>query len=149
VKEGLESLGRLRVQGLVLLAIVFGVGLFSGVAGDRMLRRQRRSSFPPLPPRGASAADLPFYFERLALSSDQRARITGILRGSRPVTDSIMESTLPRLRTVMDSVRQEIREVLTAEQRSQLDSLLPPGRFRDGFRPAPPAMPGPRETPRP
>ena len=67
---------------------------------------------------------LPPLFEELNLSPAQRAEIVEIIERSRPRTDELLESMLPRLRAVTDSVRDEIHAVLTPEQAARLDSLM-------------------------
>jgi Spy/CpxP family protein refolding chaperone len=122
--EGVESLGRIRVQGIALLVLAFLSGAVAGGAVERV--RDRR------PPRGARAElaflkgpnGLPVAFEKLDLTPAQRQEITQILERRRPVTDSILRSSLPRLRAVMDSTRSEIRSVLTPTQRAKLDQIF-------------------------
>jgi Spy/CpxP family protein refolding chaperone len=62
-------------------------------------------------------------FQRLDLTSEQRQRIEAILQQSRPLTDSVLRSSLPRLRAIRDSVRLEIRAVLTPEQQERFDAM--------------------------
>ncbi len=119
MKKGIESLGRIRVQGAVLLAVAFLVGVLAGVAGDRAVL-QRGTEPPPLGPPRAGRGFLPPPLERLDLSAEQRRQITDILERRRPRTDSVLEEALPQLRSIMDSIREELRNVLTPEQRERL-----------------------------
>lgn len=131
-------MGRIRFQGLALLGVVFLTGVLAGVAGDRVFRAPPEPASEMRVPWGGPGM-LPPFFERLHLSDDQRLRIREILERYRPRTDSVVEALLPRLRELTDSARMEIREVLTEEQREQLDRELPP-RLRkrfDPFRPGP------------
>ena len=84
--DGLECLGRARMQGLLLLLVVLLVGVLAGAAGDRLLsggdgpRRfgpQRHG--PPGPRRG-----LPDVLERMELSAAQRDVIDSLLQAYRP-----------------------------------------------------------------
>ena len=130
MKEGFESLGRVRLQGITLLAVTFVVGALAGMAGER-IRAQRTQPFSAFPPR---AGEVPRPYERLDLTDEQRDRIDGILAARRVVTDSLMRGVFPRLRAMTDSIRLEIREVLTAEQREKLEKER--GEFgRPGFGP--------------
>ena len=136
MKNTVESLGRIRAQGVALLVITFVVGALAGVAFERL--RAPRPDFPPgrepglgmMRPFGPDR--LPPMFEELNLTTEQRAQISEIMERSRPRTDELLESMLPRLRAVMDSVRDEIHAVLTPEQAVKLDSLMADmqGRFR-------------------
>lgn len=135
---GFESLGRIRFQGLALLAVAFLTGLLAGIAGDRVFREPPEPAAEMRVPWGRPGM-LPPFFDRLDLSQDQRRRIREILERYRPRTDSVVEAMLPRLRVLTDSARMEIREVLTEEQRERLERELPPrmrGRF-DSFRRVP------------
>jgi Spy/CpxP family protein refolding chaperone len=124
--------GSPKVQGAALLVLVFVVGALVGGAVERVRMAQTRPDPPrfdrekPPFPEGAEApwaerGVVPRPFERLDLTDQQRERIVEILESSRPVTDSIMMETMPRLIEVRDSIAAEIREVLTAEQLEQLD----------------------------
>ncbi len=142
--DGIESLGRIRLQGIVLLAVAVVVGALAGAAGERV--RASRVGAPPgefmRPPGGFRGL-----FDRLDLSEAQREQIEQIFRESRPLTDSLMNAWMPRVRVVMDSVQQRVRNVLTAQQREQLDEmeLFRRGRrFGPGGRRPPGAGPGMR-----
>lgn len=136
MKNSVESLGRIRTQGIALLAATFVAGALAGMALERVRTR------PGLPPLGREPGPgmlqpfgpdrLPPMFEQLNLTDEQRARIADIIERSRPRTDELLQSMLPRLRAVTDSVRDEIRAVLTPEQAVKLDSLMADmqGRFR-------------------
>lgn len=150
MKEAIQSVGKVRLRGLALLIVTFVAGALAGAAVEHIRAPESSWSGPlardggrPTPPmRRASGQLIPAALENLDLSEHQRKEIRRILRESRSVTDSLLDRLMPRLRTVTDSVRQEIRSVLTPEQRERLESALPasgsPGpRFRpDG--PGPP-----------
>jgi Spy/CpxP family protein refolding chaperone len=64
---------------------------------------------------------LPRPFAGLDLTEEQRDRIVAIFESGRPLTDSIMQRVMPRLREINDSIREEIRDILTPEQLEQLE----------------------------
>jgi Spy/CpxP family protein refolding chaperone len=122
MKDGFESLGRVRAQGLALLVVTFAVGLLGGMALERV-RMARR-----VPPQQVDRVRMgpgvmPPMFERLDLTGEQRERIDAILQQSRPLTDSVLQSSLPRLRAIRDSVRLQVRAVLTPEQQERFDAM--------------------------
>lgn len=123
MKDGLESLGRVRLQGLVLLLVMFVVGVLGGMALERvrMTRRAPRERAPIAGMRGG----MPPMFAQLNLTREQHQRIETILQQSRPLTDSVLRSSLPRLRAIRDSVRLQIRAVLTPEQQERFDAMEP------------------------
>jgi Spy/CpxP family protein refolding chaperone len=68
-------------------------------------------------------AGLPPGFDELQLTPDQQERIRAIFRASRPRTDSVLRASLPRLHAIQDSVRAQIRAVLTPGQQQQFDAM--------------------------
>ncbi|NIN71887.1 MAG: hypothetical protein GTO46_08155 [Gemmatimonadetes bacterium] len=129
MKNGVESLGRIRAQGVAILLLTFVVGVLVGFAGER-IRSARRAELPPLPPAMGPdmtarfrQGNLPAMFRRLNLTPEQARQIAAIMENGRPRSDAILDEMLPRLRAVTDSIRQEIGAVLTAEQAALWDSL--------------------------
>lgn len=126
MKKGVESLGRVRAQGIILLLVTFVVGSLAGVSLER-IRATRSAPQPfgrgPDMMRPWAKGVLPPMFDQLNLTSEQEIQIRQIMEASRPRTEAVMRDMLPRVRAVMDSVRQEIDAVLTTEQAAQLDSM--------------------------
>jgi Spy/CpxP family protein refolding chaperone len=118
--QGLESLGRIRLQGIALLLVAFVAGGLTGAA----IEHRRSAPPPPMgPPGPLEPGRLPPGLERLDLTTEQRSRIMAILDQARPRTDSIFREAMPRVRAVMDGVRDSIRTVLTEEQRKEFDEV--------------------------
>jgi Spy/CpxP family protein refolding chaperone len=138
MKDGIESLGRVRLQGIALLVVALSVGVLAGMALERVRSSHRAPPGPP--PSGPQQAGLPPDLAQLDLTADQRAQIHQIFDRARPVTDSILAEMLPRLRMAEDSTRAQIRAVLTPEQQRRYDELrqreprrdLGPGEGRPG-----------------
>jgi hypothetical protein len=123
--DGLEYLGRARLQGLTLLVVVFLVGVLAGAAGDRLLLRPRPSEQRPpeqRPPEPREGQRLPKVLEDMDLTPVQRAAIDSILASGRPRNEAIMNEVLPRLRAVSDSLQQGIRAVLTPAQAAEFNA---------------------------
>jgi len=139
MNSSLESLGRLRLQGILLLTGVFLIGALAGAAFERA--RVGHPFHEPLPPQGSGLP--PGLRDALGLTEDQETRIRVILETGRPRTDSVMNEFLPRLRAVTDSIRAEVRTLLTPEQQEIFDSRQPP------LGPPPHGMPPPRDAPPP
>ena len=136
MKQGVESLGRIKLQGIALLFLAFVVGILAGAAGER-LRATRDEPGRPFArgPGMFRPGELPPWYEELDLTPEQREKITEIFEQGRPLTDSIMREMLPRIRAVTGSIRAEIRSLLTPEQREKLDDLEERfRRRRRGFR---------------
>jgi len=132
MNEGLESLGRVRAKGFALLLLTFVVGGLAGVALERVMaaRRSPELATPMGMMRPGMEVPFPMMFEQLGLTQEQQSRIREIMAESRPRTEELMAETMPRLRQFTDSVRQEIRAVLTPEQAATMDSLFAAMRHR-------------------
>lgn len=119
MNNSLESLGRLRLQALLILLVVFVIGGLAGVAVERSRHPQRggpppRTGFPP------------HLREALDLTETQNRRLDEILAGYRPRTDELFDRVMPGVRALTDSMRAEIRTVLTPAQREVFDRMEPP-----------------------
>ena len=140
MKEGVESLGRVRAQAMVLLVIAFLAGAFVGGTVERVMIRPSRSgggmrggyargggapggraAAAPRGPRPPGA--LPGSYELLGLSTDQHAKIEGILAKRSSRVDSAMKSVCVVIGPARDSTSKEIDAVLTADQRTKRDSI--------------------------
>jgi hypothetical protein len=123
---------RLRVQGAVVLALVFTAGVLSGAA----IEHWRVVSRPPelvesVPVRTEQVVEnmkmagsgIPVLYEALQLTPEQRTRIQAIMAANRPRTDSILHETWPRLRDLLESVRRQVEQVLTPEQQQRLAAM--------------------------
>jgi Spy/CpxP family protein refolding chaperone len=117
VSTAARSAWRMPVQGLFLAAVVFAAGLLVGGAIERV----RVSRTRPMPPPMEDHGPVPWPFARLDLTQEQRDSIAAIFDAGRPLTDSIMREVMPRLTAINDSIRNEIRKVLTPDQLSQLE----------------------------
>ena len=106
----------------------------------------------------------PMPWEGLDLTEAQRDKAHAILERYRPKIDGLLSETFPKVRAITDQVDQEIREILTPEQRVRFDRILaersngppplppgmrppPPGEGRRGPFDGPPAGPGPGHRP--
>ena len=150
--DGLEYLGRARVQGLLLLLVVLLVGVLAGAAGDRLLsggdgprRFGPQLHGPPGPRRG-----LPDVLERMELSAAQRDVIDSLLQAYRPRSEAVLRTVLPQLHAQADSLRAAVRAILTPAQQKQFDREVarrPRGEFGPPFPPPPGPPRGPGGPP--
>ena len=144
MKEGVESLGRVRAQAMVLLVIAFLAGAFVGGTIERVMFRPSRSTAggsrsgtrggppPDRAPRAPGA--LPGWYEQLDLSTDQRSKIEGILSKRSDRVNSAIESACVVIRPARDSSSKEADAVLTATQRAKRDSIFASFATRGGQR---------------
>ncbi|MFC1639372.1 Spy/CpxP family protein refolding chaperone [Gemmatimonadota bacterium] len=119
---------RLRIQGAVLVTLIFTVGVLAGGAVER-IRASREKPMRPFRQMG----ELPRPFERLGLTDEQRTQITAIFERGRPQTDSVLQELMPHLQAINDSIHAEIRNILTPEQAELLnESFGGPGMWPGG-----------------
>jgi len=133
MKETVESLGRVRLQGILLLVITFVVGAMAGMMLDRANpMRDRKPRFERMDRRPDDLGEFPGFFEKLDLTEEQRNQIHKIFEVHRPVIDSLMAETMPRIRAARDSAEAAINDVLTPDQRERFEKLQPRHRFPMG-----------------
>ena len=114
----LESLGRLRLQAILLLLVIFVIGGLSGAAIERA-----RHAHPPGPPHGELPPPLR---DQLHLTAEQDQQVRDIMQRGRPRVEAVIQATRPRVQAVTDSIRAEVRAVLTPEQQKIFDRMEPP-----------------------
>ena len=143
MKSGMESLGPVRTQAVVLLLLAFLTGALVGGATERVLLHRAARVDRAGGPGGRAG-----FYGWLGVSDAQRTQIDAIFAKRRPHLDSLNAIR----RSAMDSARTEMDAVLTPDQRAKLDSSRargrggrggygPPGRFDRGMR-------GPRDSAR-
>jgi hypothetical protein len=132
--------GRIAVG--LLLVMVFAAGMITD-AWVRRLRMQHMHTTMQgrRPPFGAERDR--HFGEDLGLDSLQRVLVDSVFARRRVQIDSFWKGPGRALRAIMDSTRQEVRSVLTPEQRAKFDRRHMEGRPRHPGDAGPP-MPPPR-----
>lgn len=112
--------GRLAV-GLVLL-LVFAAGMITQAWTSRLrMQHMRGGMMHGRAPFGAARDH--HFGEELGLDSLERSHVDSIFAKRRVQIDSFWKGPGRALREIMDSTRQEVRAVLTPEQRARFDKL--------------------------
>ncbi|MEX2295604.1 MAG: hypothetical protein WD804_04715 [Gemmatimonadota bacterium] len=116
---------RVRLAAGAMLSAAFlgglalGYGLDRGVAqatpGELARTDDRRGDFAP-PPSG-------WIIDRLGMSDAQRVAVDSIIAHFASHMGELQREYRPRFQTVVDSANRAVRDVLTAEQLAQYDSL--------------------------
>ncbi|HEX5725776.1 MAG TPA: hypothetical protein VFX98_09950 [Longimicrobiaceae bacterium] len=117
---------RTRLLGMALLTATFVAGGLAGAAFSRGLEARE-----PTPAAATSARECEgdrrggrtAILDQLGLSADQRAAIDRIMERRRTETEAFWNQEGVRMRAIVDSTREEIRTVLTPEQRARYDQL--------------------------
>ncbi|HEY7861355.1 MAG: hypothetical protein ACHQRL_01140 [Gemmatimonadales bacterium] len=110
--------GRFAV-GLLLL-MVFAAGMITQAWTSRLrMQHMRGAMMRGRAPFGAARDH--HFGEELGLDTVERARVDSIFAKRRVQIDSFWKGPGHALRAIMDSTRQEVRSVLTPEQRARFD----------------------------
>jgi hypothetical protein len=119
-----ERRGSVRIRAASVLVAVFVAG---GVAAAALLHFL---ASPPIP----ATSRLPPPLAELGLTPDQEQEALHIIDKHGPELEAILKEVAPRVRAVQDQVEAELRQILSEEQRKELDR-----RKRDA---PPPPLPG-------
>jgi len=131
---------RNRIAVVLLLLMVFAAGMITE-AWVRGFRTQRMHTM--MTGQGAPfGAERDRHFgEDLGMDSLERARVDSIFARRRVQIDSFWKGPGKSLRSIMDSTREEVRAVLTPEQRARFDRRHMERRPQHPEEPGPPIPP--------
>jgi hypothetical protein len=125
-------MNRTRARATVLLAAIFVLGLIVGAAGAALAGPglfHRRG-----PRRTGPDAFLRRLTRDLSLSSPQQESVRVVLQRHQPAMDSLWREMGPRVETLQQQVRSDIRRQLTPEQQTRFQEMM---RRFDAMRPVP------------
>jgi Spy/CpxP family protein refolding chaperone len=115
-----KSVAFIAVLGLFLLGIVIGGLAMHLVQANRFVQ-------PPDRPMGSGMQN-PLFQERLHrrldLTVEQEKEMAEILRRARDEGRRIHEEMLPRVHELIEATQEEMRQILTPEQRERFDEIL-------------------------
>lgn len=120
-----SSPARTRLLTAILLAVVFGSGFTLGLAFDRTAVATPVEDAEAVE---AEEEDRPPMYEQVGPTEDQSVRIDSIVVDFRTRMEALQEQFRmqydPRYDALVDSAREAIKDVFTAEQAAQYDSLI-------------------------
>jgi len=132
-----------RIAVCLLLLMVFAAGMITDATVHRVrMHRMRMAMERGHPPFGAERDRR--FAQELGLDSLQRARLDSVFARRRVQIDSFWKGPGQSLRAIMDSTREEVRSVLTPEQRARFDRRRMEGRPRHPGDAGPPMLPPPQ-----
>jgi hypothetical protein len=126
---------RIRLLTLGVLAVVFGAGLVAGIA----MGRSMEAGSEPLPQALESAADTAssgeesrsegeersrWIIHRVELDAEQRVAVDSVLGYYRSHVREMATEYRQEFGVAIQATRNELREILRADQRAVYDSLL-------------------------
>jgi Spy/CpxP family protein refolding chaperone len=133
---------RNRIAVGLLLVLVFAAGMVTDAYARRLRMRHAHPAMENRRPPFGAERDRHFG-EELGLDSLQRARVDSVFARRRVQIDSFWKGPGRSLRAIMDSTRDEVRSVLTPEQRAKFDRRHMEGRPRHPGDAGPPMPPPP------
>lgn len=135
--------GRARAATFALIALVFGAGVLTGVAGDRIWSAEAPPSAVAGTPDGAGEedregrdedragdredegrSDSRWLIHRVPLSEMQRAQVDSVLGFYRARVRELTDTYNEAYWNAVESTREELRGILRDDQRAHYDSLL-------------------------
>jgi hypothetical protein len=147
----------------VILAtiVIFGAGVITGGLLVDHVQRQphHHAGGPPAPPPGPSPLPNPFHpdvlnkqfveqlDDKLDLSPDQKQKIQKIISQGQQNTRDLWKLVSPPFRNILQDTRQQIREVLTPDQRKEFEILMKQQRHPSSTNAPPVQLPPSTNTP--
>jgi hypothetical protein len=114
---------RPRLLGSVLLILTFLVGALAGAAFQQAVgARELDDRSVAAKERDGRVAEGDI-FDRIGVSPEQRAEIDRILEHRREELDAFWAEAGPRLRAITEETREEVKALLTPEQRETFNRL--------------------------
>ncbi|MEP7065098.1 MAG: hypothetical protein ABI889_03605 [Gemmatimonadota bacterium] len=135
-----SAIWRSRIAVGLLLVLVFAAGVVTDAYARRLRMRHAHAAMENRHPPFGAERDRHFG-EELGLDSLQRVRVDSVFTRRRVQIDSFWKGPGRSLRAIMDSTRDEVRAVLTPEQRAKFDSRHMEGRPRHPGDAGPPMPP--------
>ena len=133
---------RSRIAVGLLLLMVFAAGMITEAWVFRF-RSHRMRTMTMSGGRAPFGAERDRHFgEELGMDSLQRVRVDSIFARRRIQIDSFWKGPGKSLRAIMDSTREDVRSVLTPEQRARFDRRHMERRPQHPEEPGPPIPPG-------
>lgn len=133
---------RSRARAGLLLGAAFVLGIIVGALGGGYAHHRFEHRF-----RGRPTPDM--FVHRmtrdLKLTPVQQDSVRAVLKRRQPEMDSLWRSVRPRVETLRNSIRSEIRQQLTADQQARFDKQM--RRFDAMHRPPGPDPMGPPQPP--
>lgn len=137
-------------KALALIILVFVLGVALGAVGhsiaDRRVLGARTQPAPFLQPRPNPPRAVARLTTELKLTSDQQKQIGDILADTQHRYDAVHDQMNPEFQQIRDQGREQIRQVLTPEQRPKFEDYLKrleEERHRRARSPNPNASPNP------
>lgn len=110
-----------RSAAIRMLAVAFALGGLAGGAAT-MLAERGRSHGPPR--SGGAQGYVNMLKDEIGLTADEEQQVSEVLRRHEPAMDSIWRAVRVQFDAERQSVRREIRALLTSEQAVKFDALV-------------------------
>jgi hypothetical protein len=120
---GNESKGKWRLWSGVIAVFIVGA-IIGGLSATALIRGHFLHVMKNGPPRGVHKPIAERLTADLGLTQDQRAEVERIVRDFEPRFAEFEQRARTEVRTVMDQMDAQIREILTPEQQVKFDARI-------------------------
>jgi len=108
-------------KAIALILVVFLLGIAIGAVGNMLVDRR---VFGARVRGGNQPRQLPAFTRELDLSSDQQKKLTSILMDMQEHFESVRRQMDPQFEQIRNQGHDEIRQILTPEQRPKFEDFL-------------------------
>jgi Spy/CpxP family protein refolding chaperone len=110
---------KIRLLTAVLLVATFAAGTVTGAGLGRWISSSYGGAPPSLPAMGPPLLPL----NELGLTEEQKQKVLDIFEQHRAELEAVLRDTYPKVHTINEKIAEEVRAVLTPEQRTKLAEI--------------------------
>ena len=107
-----------------MLVLTFALGVVAGVVSDHLYETHLRPSGPRPGARSAPPDIVEDLGRGLSLNADQKSRLKIIIDQSRERYRTLSIQFRPQYDAIRDETRQEIRQILTEDQKARFEQII-------------------------
>jgi Spy/CpxP family protein refolding chaperone len=115
---------RSKTSATLMLVLTFGLGVVAGAVSNHLYETR----FKPAGPRPGARSAPPDIAEELGqglnLNADQKNKLKEIIQQSRERYRTMSQQFRPQYDAVRDETRQQIRQILTEEQKARFEKII-------------------------
>lgn len=113
-----------KTSATLVIVLTFFLGGIAGAAGYYLVNRQIMASSPRPPERSTPHNIVEELAQGLSLNSQQKSQLKGIIDSGRDRYRALSSQMRPQYDAIRDQTRQEIRQILTEEQKSRFAKIV-------------------------
>jgi hypothetical protein len=107
-----------------MLVLTFALGVVAGVVSGHLYETRLKPAGPRPGPRMAPPDIVEEFSQGLSLNTDQKTRLKQIVDQSRERYRALSLQFRPQYDAIRDETRQEIRQILTEDQKARFEKII-------------------------